>query len=135
MTQWYRPRYGDGRISGRSISSAKASGVHLKVSRTWSSPSTANIFVLTLKQSASPHCNFSLASGNERQYARTESTFIPSLSFATKLLSHKSRFEAQPAHRVQPRTSEIFRSDILSGQSGGLHVHEHSRCLPLASGL
>ena len=77
---WTRPPYGgvieDGRMYGRSISSPKVSGVHLKVSRTWSSPSTANIFALTLKHRASPHWSFSVASGNDRQYARMASTFI-----------------------------------------------------------
>src|SRR5271170_1621299 len=58
------------------MSSAKISGVHLKVSRTRSNPSTANIFSLTLKHKASPHCSFSLASGKSRQYARMESTFM-----------------------------------------------------------
>jgi hypothetical protein len=36
-----------------------------------------------LKQRSSPHCRFSVAWGNERQYLRIESAFIGNLHLAT----------------------------------------------------
>src|SRR5580658_586603 len=71
ITHLYRPTYGAGRISSRSTSSAKVSGVHLKHKRRSSRPRIVKIlpptFSPTLKQSESPHCSFSVARGNERQ--------------------------------------------------------------------
>src|SRR6202041_1424478 len=79
ITHLYRPTYGAGRISSRSTSSAKVSGVHLKHKRRSSRPRIVKIlpptFLPTLKQSESPHCSFSVARGNERQESRMESTF------------------------------------------------------------
>src|SRR5579864_129463 len=63
-------------MSPRSISSAKISGLHLKQRPRWSSPSMTKILPAILKQSSSPHCSFSVALGNERQYERMESTFM-----------------------------------------------------------
>src|ERR1700746_1548058 len=63
-------------MSSRSISSAKIAGLPLKQRPRWSSPSMAKILPAILKQSSSPHCSFSVALGNDRQYERMESTFM-----------------------------------------------------------
>src|SRR5579863_754730 len=96
-------------MSSLSINSANVSGVHLNVNRTWSSPTTANIFARTLKQRASPHCNFSVTSGNERQYSRISSTFIPSLSFQG-IVQSVSRLKQWPVRqrRRQREISNLF---------------------------
>src|ERR1700746_1504579 len=63
-------------MSSRSISSAKIAGLPLKQRPRWSSPSVAKILPAILKQSSSPHCSFSVALGNDRQYERMEATFM-----------------------------------------------------------
>src|SRR5215469_7172509 len=77
MTHLYRPTYGAGRISSRSMSSENIVGVHLKHIRRVSRPSITKILPPTLKHNSSPHCNFSVALGKARQNARMESTSIP----------------------------------------------------------
>src|ERR1051326_915149 len=95
-------------MSSRSISSAKISGVHLKVRRTRSSPNTVNILALTLKHRASPHCNFSVASGNDRQYFRISSTFM--LVSGT----HQNDLLVQPAvYHVRPQASKPGPTDLV----------------------
>src|SRR5689334_2939443 len=77
-TQLYRPRYGAAVMPSRSVSSTKVSGVHLnnKCGGTKPSFKTAKSFPLILKQTASPHCRFSVACAKERQTFCTSSTVI-----------------------------------------------------------
>src|SRR6266446_9902071 len=63
-------------IPGRSVSSAKLSGEHLKESHTGagSSTVTAKIFPAILKVRSMPQVTCSVAWGNERHRSRTQST-------------------------------------------------------------
>src|SRR5579863_6828399 len=121
-------------MSSLSISSANTSGVHLNVNRTWSSPSTANIFALTLKHRASPHCSFSVASGNDRQYLRISSTFMSdSLQNETTLARINVGLVAYPARPAASKYWSVFL--IYFRPTEGSHSHGHSRRRAPASGF
>jgi hypothetical protein len=72
-----RARYGAGMIPSRSVSSAKASGVHLNA-RVWgrSVLTTANIFPPMLNTRSLPHLMSSVTAGRLRQKLRTASIDI-----------------------------------------------------------
>src|ERR1700751_439070 len=97
-------------MSSRSISSAKISGLHLKQRPRWSSPSVTKILPAILKQSSSPHCSFSVALGNDRQYERMESTFMsgpPQGSFHHRDTEERAISNQHSANQDWVRRSEL----------------------------
>src|SRR5215469_16878880 len=75
ITHLYRPTYGAGTMPSSSVRAANDSGSHLQiiVCGTEANPTMAKILPRTLKHSSSPHCNFSVAWGNDKHNFRTES--------------------------------------------------------------
>src|SRR5664279_264926 len=107
-------------IPGRSHSSAKFSGVHLKETRcgTISIAATTNSLPSTLKQRSAPHCTISVVCGNRRQYCR-----IASMSTVSSVYA---RCELGPlAHHYQlgVRQAKTPAFHITLRTAGGLRAH------------
>src|ERR1700674_4322281 len=91
-----------------SHNSANFSGVHLKhmPCGTDSRLNTTNILPRTLKQRSAPHCRFSVASANDRQYSRIASTFMGNRN------PRKPRMNPNLIRRIAMQTKQLGNSDL-----------------------
>src|SRR5580704_2905933 len=91
-------------MSSHSISSAKASGVHLKQSRGSSRLTIVKILPRILKHRSSPHCRFSVACGKNRQNSRMVPTFIGLISArrsVSQLSMHDLKLHAEVSEKAR----------------------------------
>src|SRR5437763_8968663 len=102
-------------IPGRSVSSAKSSGVHLKESQTEAglSATTANILPPTFMTRFSPHCTDSFTCGMDRQNSRSASIFIATENSLRKeanahAISHARVLTSRDSYTAGHSADEIF---------------------------